>query len=90
MTSKLLRQFDRPDGGQTPAEGGMEVLSFRKAEDEADIMSSAVLVNWAFEGYMSEFNAHHDLVLEARFVSVRWTVFSIHLLYFGNAHYLVS
>lgn len=35
-----------------------------------DVMSAHVLVNWAFEGYMSEYDANDNLLLEARFLSV--------------------
>ncbi|KAK3718046.1 hypothetical protein LTR37_005472 [Vermiconidia calcicola] len=64
MTARLLRRFDRPDGGQTALLGSISALG-------DDISTSHVLVNWAMEGYISEYDASDRLILEARFLTDR-------------------
>lgn len=66
-TAKMLRRFDRPDGGQTAALGSVSVLG-------NDVATANVFIDWAFEGYISEYDNKDGvdrLVMEARFVSDR-------------------
>ena len=64
MTAKMLRRFDRPDGGQTPALGSVSVLG-------NDVQNSNIFIDWAFDGYISEYDGQGRLILEARFLSDR-------------------
>ena len=64
MTARMLRQFDRPEAGQTALLGSISALG-------DDIYNSSVFIDWAMEGYISEFDASDRLLLEARFVSDR-------------------
>jgi hypothetical protein len=64
MTARMLRRFDRPDGGQTPALGSVSVLS-------DDVETANIFIDWAFDGYISEYDGQGRLILEARFLSDR-------------------
>lgn len=64
MTAKMLRRFDRPDGGQSPALGSVMVL-------DDDVYTSNVFIDWAFDGYISEYDGEGRLIMEARFLSDR-------------------
>lgn len=70
MTAKMLRRFDRPDGGQTSALGAVTVLD-EDLKTAEDVEKGQVLINWAFEGYISEYDGRDNLVMEAKFVSDR-------------------
>lgn len=70
MHASMVRQFKRPDGGQTPTMGSITTL-----DPDEDIHNSAVLVNWAWEGYISEFDSSDNLVMDARFLSDRLKTF---------------
>ena len=70
MRATMVRRFDRPDGGQTPTMGSVETL-----DKDVDVRDSAVLVNWAWEGYISEYDHQDRLVMEARFLSDRLRMF---------------
>lgn len=64
MTAKMLRRFDRPDGGRSPKLGSLQTIG-----DKVEFAS--VFVNWATQGYVSEYDAQNRLVLEAKFQSDR-------------------
>jgi hypothetical protein len=64
MTAKMLRRFNRPDRGQTPALGSVNVLG-------DDVLTSNIFIDWAFDGYISEYDGQGKLILEARFLSDR-------------------
>lgn len=68
MTATLLRRFDRPDKGQTPTAGGLQVLG--PITNAEDVRSAHVFVCWSREGYISEYDGNDKLVMEARFASV--------------------
>lgn len=65
MTAKMLRRFDRPDGDHSPALGSVQQIG-------ENIETSNIFVNWAFDGYVSEYDAQNRLLLEARFLSGRF------------------
>ena len=62
MTAKLLRSFKRPDGDITPLGGSVITLG-------DDPLTSNILIQWVFPGYMTEYDAENRMVLEAKFQS---------------------
>ncbi|KXL45997.1 hypothetical protein M433DRAFT_154042 [Acidomyces richmondensis BFW] len=64
MTAKILRRFDRPDGSRSPKLGSVQMIG-----DHAN--NASVFVDWAIEGYISEYDGQGRLVLEARFQTER-------------------
>lgn len=63
-TAKMLRRFDHPDGQTCNALGSVQTLG-------DDVQTSNVLVNWAWQGYISEYDAQDRLVMEARWMTDR-------------------
>jgi hypothetical protein len=64
MTANMLRRFDRPDKGQSAALGSVSVLG-------PDPETANVFIDWAFDGYISEYDDQNRLALEAKFLSDR-------------------
>lgn len=64
MTAKMLRRFDRPEGGQSPALGSLSVIG-------EDVQTANIFIDWGFDGYISEYDGNGRLLLEARFISDR-------------------
>lgn len=61
-TARLLRRYSRPDGGISQVRGNAQVLQ-----------NGNIFVNWAQDGYISEFTQEGQCVMEARFLSPRFT-----------------
>lgn len=64
MTAKMLRQFGRPDGKTSNALGSLQTIGDR-------VNDANVFVNWAYDCYISEYDAQDRLVLEAKLMSDR-------------------
>lgn len=64
MTAKMLRRFDRPDGRRSPKLGSLQTIGH-------NVETASVFIDWATEGYISEYDAENRLVLEAKFQSDR-------------------
>lgn len=64
MTASLLRHFPRPDGKSSPKLGSVQVLG----EDAA---TAPIFVDWALQGYISEYDSSNRLLFEAKFESNR-------------------
>ncbi|KAK5124826.1 hypothetical protein LTR85_001539 [Meristemomyces frigidus] len=64
MTATLLRNHTRPDRGYSRKLGSVQQIGY-------DVASSSLFVDWAQQGYISEYDSDDRLVLEAKFVSDR-------------------
>ncbi|KAJ5580031.1 uncharacterized protein N7459_006016 [Penicillium hispanicum] len=64
MTATVLNRYSRPDGGSTDKRGSMQALS-----------NGNVLVSWSKNGYMSEFAHDGRLLMDATFVSERYSTY---------------
>lgn len=60
-TAKILKQFDRPDGGLTKLRGQAQFLP-----------NDGVFAGWSEQGYISEFTPDGRTVLEAKYVGTRF------------------
>jgi hypothetical protein len=58
MTAKVIRRWDRPDKALSHLRGNVQILP-----------DSNLFIGWSDNGYISEFTADGDCVLEAKFVS---------------------
>jgi hypothetical protein len=65
MTAKMLRRFDRPDGDTSLALGNVQMLG-------KDPETASFFIDWAFPGYISEYDSQNRLVLEAKWMSDRF------------------
>jgi hypothetical protein len=65
MTAKMLRRFDRPDGETSLALGNVQMLG-KNPE------TASFFIDWAFPGYISEYDSENRLVLEAKWMSDRF------------------
>lgn len=64
MVATLIKQFDRPDRQLTSLRGNVQILPNRNT-----------FVGWSANGYISEFTEDGRCVLEARFLSSRFTTY---------------
>jgi len=64
MSATLLRNHTRPDSGHSRKLGNVQQIG-------EDIMTSTLFVDWAQQGYISEYDGEGRMVLEAKFVSDR-------------------
>ena len=71
MTASILRQFARPDGGRSPLQGSVQPLG-------TDLEMANIFIDWAMEGYISEYDARNRMVFEARFLSNRFRTYRAH------------
>lgn len=62
MTATLLRHYDRPDGDLTRLRGSAQLLP-----------DGNVFAGWSAQGYHSEFTEDGEVVMEARFISDRYS-----------------
>jgi len=65
MTAKMLRRFDRPDGETSLALGNVQMIG-KNPE------TASYFIDWAFPGYISEYDSQNRLVLEAKWMSERF------------------
>ncbi|KAF7188537.1 hypothetical protein HII31_10199 [Pseudocercospora fuligena] len=68
MTAKILRQFPRPDGQRTGKLGSLQTIG-------EDINTANVFIDWAQEGFISEYDRDNVLVMEARLQSSRMSTY---------------
>ncbi|KAJ9495420.1 hypothetical protein H2202_009207 [Exophiala xenobiotica] len=66
MEAKLLKQWDRPDGGLSVKRGNVHIMP-----------NDNVLVGWSDSGYMSEHTMDNELVMEASFASSRFSTYRV-------------
>ena len=66
IAATLLRNYTRPDFGHSRKLGNIQAIG-----GDGDIMASTLFVNWAQQGYITEYDAFGRRVLEAKFVSER-------------------
>ncbi|KAL1962678.1 hypothetical protein VTN77DRAFT_9312 [Rasamsonia byssochlamydoides] len=64
MTARVLRRYERPDGGLTRLRGDVQTLP-----------NGNVFVGWSQQGYHSEFTPNGSCVMEARFASDRFSTY---------------
>ncbi|KAJ5309089.1 hypothetical protein N7508_004468 [Penicillium antarcticum] len=64
MKAKVLNRYLRPDGGNNPSRGNMQTLP-----------NGNVLASWSYYGYMSEFTHDGQLLMDASFVSERFSTY---------------
>jgi len=64
MTAKILRRFDRPDEGRSPKLGSVQMIG-------DDVNNANIFIDWAIQGYVSEYDGQGRLVLEAKFQTER-------------------
>ncbi|KAK5166710.1 uncharacterized protein LTR77_008254 [Saxophila tyrrhenica] len=65
MTAKMLRRFDRPDGDTSLALGNVQIIG-KNPE------TASYFIDWAFPGYISEYDSEDRLVMEAKWMSERF------------------
>ncbi|KOC14976.1 hypothetical protein AFLA70_214g001920 [Aspergillus flavus AF70] len=63
-TAKVIRRHNRPDGGLTRLRGNTQLLP-----------NNNVFVGWSERGYISEFSPEGDTLLNANFVSSRYSTY---------------
>jgi len=66
MEAKLLKQWDRPDGGLSTKRGNVHIMP-----------NGNLLVGWSQSGYMSEHTMDNELVMEASFASDRFSTYRV-------------
>jgi hypothetical protein len=74
MTARIIKQWDRPDGGLTDMRGSAQILP-----------DGGAFVGWSAEGYLSEFTADGRLVLEAKFLSPRYKSYRLYKFNFTGS-----
>jgi hypothetical protein len=65
MTAKMLRRFDRPDDDTSLALGNVQMIGTNPE-------TASFFIDWAFPGYISEYDSQGRLVLEAKWMSDRF------------------
>ncbi|KNG87975.1 hypothetical protein ANOM_004562 [Aspergillus nomiae NRRL 13137] len=63
-TAKVIRRYNRPDGGLTRLRGNTQLLP-----------NNNVFVGWSERGYISEFSPEGDTLLTANFASSRYSTY---------------
>ncbi|KAL1980944.1 hypothetical protein VTN96DRAFT_3284 [Rasamsonia emersonii] len=71
MTASVIRRYERPDGGLTRLRGDVQLLS-----------NGNIFVGWSQQGYHSEFTPNGTCVMEARFVSDRFSTYRAYKFHF--------
>jgi hypothetical protein len=66
MEAKLLYEWSRPDGRLSDKRGNVHIMP-----------NGNVLVGWSQDGYMTEHTMDDELVMEARFVSTRFSTYRV-------------
>jgi hypothetical protein len=71
MTARLVRKYERPDGGSSEKLGSVQVMG-------ENAISDNIFVGWGEQGSVSEYNTMGELVLQARFHSDRMMSYRSH------------
>lgn len=71
MTARVVRRYERPDGGLTRLRGDVQLLS-----------NGNIFVGWSQQGYHSEFTPNGTCVMEARFVSDWFSTYRAYKFHF--------
>ncbi|KAJ9249766.1 hypothetical protein DTO207G8_6553 [Paecilomyces variotii] len=81
MTARVVKSFDRPDGELTRLRGNVQILSNPGGKGDGN-----VFVGWSQQGYHSEFSPEGKLLMEARFISPRFSSYRTFKLPSNNFH----
>lgn len=81
MTARVLHSYERPDGELTRLRGNVQILSNPSGPGDGNIF-----VGWSQQGYHSEFTPEGKCLMEARFLSPRFSSYRTYKLPGTNFH----
>ncbi|KAL1854700.1 hypothetical protein Plec18170_004791 [Paecilomyces lecythidis] len=81
MTARVVKSFERPDGELTRLRGSVQILSNPGGKGDGN-----VFVGWSEQGYHSEHSPSGKCLMEARFLSPRFSSYRTFKLPNNNFH----